>query len=100
MTQTPIQKSIQYFNENLNGLRFNIMEMTSKREIDKNRLIEKTLVQVVKDLTDLLPYEREVIEGAYNQGDEDRYNMSLLREKPKYHNSTDYFTKTFTNAND
>ena len=98
MTQTPIQKSIQYFNENLNGLRFNIMEMTSKREIDKNRLIEKTLVQVVKDLTDLLPYEREVIEGAYSDGANDEAFGRLLGSVAD--NSTDYFTKTFTNGND
>jgi len=49
----------------------------------------------IQILTDLLPYEREVIQNSYNQGDEDRYDMSLLKEVPKYKNSSDYFTKTF-----
>ena len=87
MTQTPISKAI---------------EQLRKAPTDFNYKDDATLTveDVLNILTDLLPYEREIIQNSYNQGDEDRYDMSLLREEPKYKNSTDYFTKTFTNGND
>jgi hypothetical protein len=56
-----------------------------------NMLINKD--DVLTALTDLLPYEREVIEGAFGVGRLDGMHDDLLR---LYDNSTDYFTKTFT----
>lgn len=54
----------------------------------------------IQILTDLLQYEREVIEQIYEDVDDDRIAYQA-GEKVKYHNSNDYFTKTFTdNGND
>ena len=86
MTQTPLQRAIEQISQ---------YRDTYNSMCDEFTMIDKC----VDTLTDLLPYEREVIEDAYNQGDEDRYDMSLLKEVPKYKNSTDYFTKTFTDLN-
>jgi len=48
----------------------------------------------IQILTDLLPYEREVIEDAYSDGVNDEAFGRLLGSVAD--NSTDYFTKTFT----
>lgn len=73
------------------------IEAIRKAPTDFNHRDDATLTvdDVLNILTDLLQYEREVIQNSYNQGDEDRYDMSLLKEVPKYKNSSDYFTKTF-----
>ena len=85
MTQTPISKAI----EQLNGL-INMYE-----GMDNAVTCFKDAIQI---LTELLPYEREVIEGAYSDGANDEAFGRLLGSVAD--NSTDYFTKTFTNGND
>jgi hypothetical protein len=49
----------------------------------------------IQILTDLLPYEREVIEDAYEIGGIESKALSV-HGFSKYKNSTDYFTQTFT----
>lgn len=82
MTQTPITKAIEQLKEHKSNSYTTLYRLGCQSAID-------TLIE-------LLPYEREVIEGAYNQGDDDRYDMDC-DEEPKYKTATDYFTKTFTN---
>lgn len=86
MTQTPITKAI----EQLKGL-INMYE-----GMDNAVTCFKDAIQI---LTDLLPYEREVIEGAYNQGDYD-CGRGEFGGIPEFRNKSDYFTKTFTNNAD
>ena len=82
MAQTALTKALQQ-----------IKALYVKYDHLDNMLLNRD--DVIQLLTDLLPYEREIIQNSYNQGDEDRYDMSLLREEPKYKNSNDYFTKTY-----
>lgn len=74
-------------------------------QIKQNRVIEirpyiylEAMNDVVKLLTDLLPYERETIESAYSQGKEDESDTWVANE-PKFTDRNDYFTKTY-NKND
>ena len=80
--QTPISKAI---------------EAIRKAPTDFNHKDDATLTvdDVLNILTDLLPYEREVIEGAYSDGANDEAFGRLLGSVAD--NSTDYFTKTFNN---
>jgi len=80
--QTALTKAIEQINQ------FHV-----KYDHLDNMLISKD--DVLKALTDLLPYEREVIEQIYEDVDDDRISYHA-GEKVKYHNSTDYFTQTFT----
>jgi hypothetical protein len=54
--------------------------------------------KAIKILTDLLPYERETIEAAYDQGADDLGSTEFGGVRG-YKNKTDYFTKTY-NQND
>jgi len=78
MTQTPISKAI---------------ESIKKAPTDFNYKDDAilTVEDVLNILTDLLPYEREVIEGAFSDG-----CFNMLHDNP-YNNKFDYFTKTFIN---
>ena len=58
--------------------------------------LQNGLLQSIQILTDLLPYERDVIEGAYKQGDYD-CGRGEFGGIPEFRNKSDYFTKTFTN---
>lgn len=49
---------------------------------------------VVKILTELLPYERETIEAAYTRGDNDCWHQEFW-QGAAFVNSQDYFTKTY-----
>lgn len=82
MTQTPLTKAI---------------EQLRKAPTDFNYKDDATLTveDVLNIITDLLPYEREVIEGAYSDGANDEAFGRLLGSVAD--NSTDYFTKTFNN---
>lgn len=82
MTQTPISKAIQYVKEELLSNEDNTIRQSAKHAI--------------QILTDLLPYEREVIEGAYIQGKNDESDTWVANE-PKFTDKSDYFAKTFTN---
>jgi hypothetical protein len=46
--------------------------------------------KAIQILTDLLPYERETIEAAYEDG-----STNLEFGTPSYVHKTDYFTKTY-----
>jgi hypothetical protein len=50
--------------------------------------------KAIQILTDLLPYERETIEAAYNQGADD-LGASEFGSIRGYRNKQDYFTKTY-----
>jgi hypothetical protein len=52
--------------------------------------------KAIQILTDLLPYEREVIQKAYYDGNAASKSMSF-NGISEYINSQDYFTKTYTN---
>jgi hypothetical protein len=53
-----------------------------------------TVENVLDILTSLLPYERETIEAAYNQGDYD-CGQSEFGSGAEFRNGNDYFTKTY-----
>lgn len=74
MTQTPITKAIE--------------QLSQYRDTYNPMCDEFTMIDnCVEKLTDLLPYEREVIEGAFRDGDHNE----------DFNSQSDYFTKTFTN---
>jgi len=78
------------------------IEAIRKAPTDFNHKDDATLTvdDVLNILTDLLQYEREVIEEAYGQGDYD-CGKGEFGGTPEFANKTDYFTKTFTeNGND
>jgi hypothetical protein len=81
--QTALTKAIEYVKEELLSNEDNTIRQSARHAI----LI----------LTDLLPYEREVIEDAYEIGGIESKALSV-HGFSKYKNSTDYFTKTFTNG--
>jgi hypothetical protein len=83
MAQTALTKAIEQ------------IKSDSKIEIRPD-IYRDAVNDVVKILTDLLPYERETIEAAYRQGDADamKENMGDLGDR-LYRSETDYFTKTY-----
>ena len=82
MTQTPISKAIEQLKEKIKNSNYALYTIGCE--------------DAIQILTDLLPYEREVIEQIYEDVDDDRIAYQA-GEKVKYHSSTDYFTKTFNN---
>jgi hypothetical protein len=56
--------------------------------------IQTGLLQSIQILTDLLPYERETIEAAYGQGDDD-CGRGEFGSSPDFIDKQDYFTKTY-----
>lgn len=83
MTQTPISKAIEQ-----------LSQYHVKYDHLDNMLISRD--DVLKALTELLQYEREVIESAYEIGGIESKALAV-NGFSKYKNSTDYFTKTFIN---
>lgn len=83
MAQTALTKALQQ-----------IKALYVKYDHLDNMLLNRD--DVIQLLTDLLPYEREVIEGAYRQGESDTSKQSVLGifNRP-YKNRYDYFTKTY-----
>jgi hypothetical protein len=77
MAQTAITKALQK------------IKVNSTIEIRPD-IYRDAINDVVKILTDLLPYERETIEAAYEDG-----NTNLEFGTPNYVHKTDYFTKTY-----
>ena len=71
-----------------------IVELQSR--IDENTTEDESMYLngIVKQLTDLLPYEREVIEDAYEKG---IYNVTCdaMGLDVDYANKSDYFEKAF-----
>ena len=93
--QTPLTKAIEHVENK-------IVESNEKMKSgipDTAKTILRyeiaTLNKVVLHLYSLLPYEREVIEGAFEDG-----STNLDFGTPNYTYKTDYFTKTFINGND
>lgn len=84
MTQTPLQKAIEQLKEKIENSNYALYAIGCK--------------DAIQILTDLLSYEREVIELAYGDGVNDEAFGRLLGSVAD--NSTDYFTKTFTNNAD
>ncbi len=81
MTQTPLQRAIE--------------QISQYRDTYNPMCDEFTMIDnCVDKLTDLLPYERDVIEDAYSDGVNDESFGRLLGSVAD--NSNDYFTKTFT----
>lgn len=79
-----------------------IVELQSR--IDENTTEDESMYLngIIKQLTDLLPYEREVIEDVYEQADSDgsAETMGGMANR-QYKGFNDYFNKTFTdNGND
>jgi len=72
------------------------IEAIKKAPTDFNHKDDATLTvdDVLNILTDLLPYEREVIEDAYSQG---IYNVTCeaMGLDVDYANKSDYFEKAF-----
>jgi hypothetical protein len=78
MTQTAITKAIK--------------ELKEKIENSNYALYALGCEDAIEILTDLLTYERETIEAAYEDG-----STNLEFGTPDYLHKTDYFTKTYTN---
>ena len=79
--QTALQKAIEQLKEHKSNSYTTLYRLGCQNAIDT--------------LTELLPYEREVIEDAYNQGADD-LGSTEFGGTPGYRNKSDYFTKTFT----
>lgn len=80
--QTPITKAIEELKVN------SIIEI-------RPDIYRHAINNAIQVLTDLLPYEREVIEDAYGQGDYD-CGRGEFGGTPEFIDKSDYFTKTFT----
>lgn len=80
--QTALQKAIEQISQ---------YRDTYNPMCDEFTIIDKC----VDTLTELLPYEREVIQEAYYDGGVASKSISF-NGIANYKNSTDYFTKTFT----
>lgn len=85
MAQTPLQKAIEQLKEKIENSNYALYAIGCE--------------DAIQILTELLPYEREVIEGAYNQGDYD-CGRGEFGGIPEFRNKSDYFTKTFINNAD
>lgn len=83
--QTALTKAIQYVKEELLS--------------NEDNTIRQSARHAIQILTDLLPYERDVIEETYKKG-EFNFGASIFDDGSDCISSTDYFTKTFTNGND
>jgi hypothetical protein len=81
MAQTALQKALQK------------IKADSTIEIRPD-IYRDAMNDVVRILTDLLPYERETIEAAYVQGDNDCWHQEF-GQGATFINSQDYFTKTY-----
>lgn len=95
MAQTALQKAIEQLQskiaiskQDMEYYRKTILMGSVRSEHD----IQTGLLQSIQILTDLLPYERETIESAYEDG-----STNLEFGTPSYVHKTDYFTKTYTN---
>jgi hypothetical protein len=82
MTQTAITKAIK--------------ELKEKIENSNYALYALGCEDAIEILTDLLTYERETIEEAYEIGGINSKAISF-NGISEYKNKTDYFTKTYTN---
>ncbi len=72
------------------------IEQLSQYRDSHNNMREANMIDICIDkLTDLLPYDREVIENAYEIGGINSKAKSIYGFS-EYKNKTDYFTKTFT----
>lgn len=82
MAQTPITKAIEQLKE--------------KIENSNYALYAKGCEDAIDILTALLPYEREIIESAYQLGDDDanRENIGDVGDR-QYINKKDYFITTY-----
>ena len=83
MAATAIQKAIE--------------QLSEYRDTYNSMCDEFTLIDnCVDKLTELLPYERETIEAAYEIGGINSEAMAV-NGFSKYNNEQDYFTKTYQN---
>jgi hypothetical protein len=94
MAQTAITKAIEQLQskiaiskQDMEYYRKTILMGSVRSEHD----IQTGFLQSIQILTDLLPYEREQIETAYEEG-----STNLEFGTPSYLHKTDYFTKTYT----
>jgi hypothetical protein len=83
MADTALQKAIEQLSE---------YRDTYNPMCDEFTIIDKC----IDELTDLLPYERETIEAAYNDGGINSKAISCIGIS-QYKNEKDYFTKTYQN---
>lgn len=97
MAHTALQKAIEQIKskiaiskQDMEYYRKTILMGSVRSEHD----IQTGLLQSIQILTDLLPYERETIESAYNQGDYD-CGQSEFGSGAEFRNGNDYFTKTY-----
>lgn len=94
MTQTPLQKAIEQLNGKITISKQDMEYYRKTAQMNSVRTehdLQNGLLQSIQILTDLLPYEREVIEGAFSDG-----NFNMHDANP-HNTKSDYFTKTFNN---
>ena len=85
---TPIQKEIKDIDTQIEILK-------SVREVsDHADSAIRVLYSLKESVKNILPYERECIEKAYNQGEMD-CSASEFGGQGEYKNEYDYFTKTY-----
>lgn len=99
MTQTPLQRAIEQLNSKITISKQDMeyyRQTAQMNSVKTEHDIQNGLLQSIQILTDLLPYEREVIESAYEIGGIESKALAV-NGFSKYKNSTDYFTKTFNN---
>ena len=82
MAQTAITKAIEQIKQDIENSNYAIYRVACQ--------------DAIQILTDLLPYDRETIETAYNVGGINSKAISF-NGISEYRNTQDYFTKTYTN---
>jgi hypothetical protein len=85
MAQTALQKAIQKLQSKIMDIRLKMSKTDSIIANGYFRAEIEVIEGYIKDLTDLLPYERETIESAHKDW--------------QFTNAENYFTKTY-NQND
>lgn len=98
MKQTPITKAIEQLNSKITISKQDMeyyRQTAQMNSVKTEHDIQNGLLHAIQILTELLPYEREVIQEAYYDGSVASKSISF-NGIANYKNSTDYFTKTFT----
>jgi hypothetical protein len=99
MAQTALQKAIEQIKSKIAISKQDMEYYRQTIQMDSVRTehdIQTGLLQSIQILTNLLPYERETIEAAYRQGDDDCGSCEF-GGVADFLNEQDYFTKTYTN---
>ena len=101
MKQTPITKAIEQLNSKITISKQDMeyyRQTAQMNSVKTEHDIQNGLLHAIQILTDLLPYEREVIEQTFQDADDDRVAYEN-GNGIKYLNPNHYFTKTFIDLN-